>query len=162
MKNLLWVLALISFASCKKDYIDTYKSGGTAESVKLLWSSNLNSYKSSLGFIEQPVVFGENVLVSSSLNQNDEQFVMLNTQTGKEVWRWSDFIKPSGFYILENEWIKDNQMIWQDIGNGIYSIDLTTGKTIWKNKSQLVFDEYCNGIGNIFFILFDESLDEHH
>ncbi len=104
--------------------------------------------------ITEPVIDGQNVLVSTVFN-TFQVFKMLNAQTGNEIWHWDDYYKKDTYvnfdYRISFPLIKDHKMVWLYF-NEIYYIDLITGHTIWKNVTSNRFGFQCKGIGDHYFI----------
>ena len=143
---------LILFASCNKN--TSLNPDGTIQQLPILWSNSVSdSGWTEGGDIEQPVVFGENVLVSCKYN-NKPVFKMLNSQNGNEIWRFEDFLTQNLVnydYYLKFPWINGNNMNWAS-NHENYCINLESGKAIWKNKTTNLIGETCAGIGNSFFV----------
>ena len=144
---------LILFASCNKN--TSLNPDGTIQQLPILWSINTGDNGTWCdGYdIHEPVINGDNVLINGVQNQK-QVFRMINSQNGNEAWVWNDFFYPKLYanssYTLKFPWLKDNKMIWQT-NFETYNIDLTTGKTVWKNDTHNDLGEGCNGIANLFF-----------
>ncbi len=158
----LYFLFAICFLSskCNKTNLDTTTTTVAKDtlvtSIKPLWSLVTSNDKTwNDGFdIAEPVIYGQNVLVSTILNKY-QVFRMLNSQTGSEVWNWQDFFRKLNYdssnYSIRFPYIKTNKMVWSSF-NEIYSIDLETGNTIWKNLYADKYGFQCKGVADNFFI----------
>ena len=157
--------SLLLGLKCSKNEISNSSSNNVdslVTTLKPLWITIATNDKTwNDGYeISQPVIYGQNVLVSTVFNKY-QVFKMLNTQNGSELWSWQDYFRKINYdsldYRIRFPYIKNNEMVWTSF-NETYSIDLKTGNTIWKNLYSLKYGFQCKGIGDNFFIELRDSI----
>ena len=75
---------------------------------------------------------------------------MLDLTDGQTKWDWFDFIEERSYFSVRYASQKDNLFFWQ-AAYWNYCIDLSNGKTIWKNAFTNNYDVKSTGIGDKIF-----------
>ncbi len=127
-----------------------------ADTLEYLWRMPINDR----GYTDisiEPLVFGENVLVSDHIIFEDETLRMLSTEDKNQVWEWHDYFSPSGElgtnksdHVQWNDWIIVNANTTEK-----HAIDLNTGETMWQTKVE-------NGSGQSRIGIFEDHVYYQH
>ncbi len=123
MKNLIFSLILITLVNCS--------GGHKEEKFELLWDFSYSKPADGGSLITaSPTLTNQGLLIAP-----DEQFSMLSTESGDLLWQ---FEFPSNQFIIVNEYLIDGEKLFakEDKLNELFNIDLKTGDTIWKEKSE--------------------------
>lgn len=133
---IFWALLhLLFYSGCKDD-----DQPGYSQAINPLWEYNFKvGYSSSI----YPTIYNNIVLYSSlkdpsSDGSANDKLIALDKTSGKLIWEWSDlFWDKYEHFPSEGQKrpIFENIMIMA-IGGRNYVIDLSTGQTVWKNKTM--------------------------
>ena len=126
---------------------------GAVVSKDYLWQQDITE-KGLVWVVLTPALYQNTVVVAGATAQEQDMLVALDVDSGKEVWRWTDFLSQDrGATMNDSEYginQKDNIWLLQD-GYHYYAIDLATGSTLWKQRLtgqggiggiQIVGDQY--------------------
>jgi outer membrane protein assembly factor BamB len=136
-------------------------------SLKPLWKITATNDKTwNSGFeITEPVIFGQNVMVSTVFN-GYQLFKMLNVQNGNEIWQWNDYYIKDTYlnydFRISFPWLKNNYLYYSNYTE-LYCLDLISGQTVWKkNVSPLKYGLRFTGVDKYFYLdLFKEESNKY-
>ena len=100
-----------------------------------------------------PALYKNTVVVGGATAQEQDMLVALDIDSGKEVWRWTDFLSQdrAGSINLDEYGINQKDNIWLlENYSYFYAVDLATGSTLWKERRpgqsgggvQIINDSY--------------------
>lgn len=149
---------------------------------EIVWKLDLGPWSSQNGYGASPVVIDGKVILSVSqenpqepkaAQQNPnvvipESFVLaVDPQTGKEIWRTkreprtASYASPALFHPKQGP----DQLVVMSTGDGMYALDLKTGKELWSNvffskrtvsspviKGEMIFGSTGSGGGGNYFV----------
>ena len=137
--------------SCQKENSITTDSTGTIIAQNELWKFPLHKDNVffSNGIIGDDIWFDKGVTVITTEGENNHFVKKINIETGKEEWKWRDFILPDErWYAKKASYKTNNYFIFHD-SRKTYSIDLKTGQTIFKkNHGEKFYDPTIWGMGD--------------
>ena len=150
MNKLLFVaIILLPILSCSKDDV-TKDKNGIVISMKANWVTSITDDDSlSNNFMFKHSISNDNSVVIRARKQQQNILKCLNTDDGTVKWDWNEFsINPLGISYPHKY---NNNLIWQeDYYN--YCVDLSTGKTVWKNTSVENYEYRSLGVNNMFTV----------
>ncbi len=110
-------------------------SDGVVIELEPIWKKDLS--EEDFIWVNTVPIFHKNlVIVPGSSSQNRGMLVALDTNTGEEIWRWSDYVDGYDFEEVNSEELynrKDNIVIYNN-NNRFCALDLNNGTTLWKEK----------------------------
>lgn len=130
VKYLIVSIIILSY-SCNKD------NNEIAKEPELIWSSPLKG--DTLVLTMKPVIYQDIVLHSQVVIGNDyTPIVAYDKNTGEKLWSWHDhFVIGEVFYGTNHKMIQyDNLLTFSTNGQNVYTIDLSTGQTLWRNSNS--------------------------
>ena len=110
-------------------------SDGVVIELEPLWKKDL-SEEDYIWVNTIPIFHKNMVIVPGSSSQVRGMLVALDTNTGKEIWRWSDYVDGYNFEEVNSEELynkKENIVIYNS-NNRFCALDLNNGTTLWKEK----------------------------
>jgi outer membrane protein assembly factor BamB len=132
----LFICILYSFSCGKEEVLITKDANGVVTERPHIWAvpTSDDGQKCATNFVTTEVSYDNDILVSARKN-SQKIGKMLNLSNGSTKWEWSDFIEQRDYFSIRNPCYQNKDLIWQaDYWN--YSIDLSNGKTQWKNAFQ--------------------------
>ncbi len=148
-------LVSLSVGCCTEDTPEQDKiivnEAGVVVSKLPIWEKDV----SERGYIEvsvTPIFHDGKVIVPGALYDKSGMLVALDTGSGQEVWRWSDYVDGYNFNVLSREELnsRGNLVIYND-NNLFCAVNLDDGTTLWtdvrpgsshSNAIQIVGDHY--------------------
>lgn len=102
----------------------------------------------------------------------ENEFRLLNLDTGKPIWRWRDVIRLNDEIYVGDYWgkavyVKDNLLLYH-AGPRNYCINVETGTTVWKKTTDYSGTPLCYGLGDEYFMfgtpleLYNQGIWEPH
>lgn len=126
---------------------------GAVISKDYLWQQDITE-KGLVWTILSPALYKNTVVVGGATAQEQDMLVALDVDTGDEVWRWTDFLSydRAGSINLDEYSINQKDNIWL-LDNTVYfySIDLATGKTLWKERRPGQRGSGVQIVGNSYY-----------
>lgn len=116
-----------------------------------VWSRDFGSWKSQHGFGTSPRIVGDIVLLLNSQQAlqlppgetpGESRLIAVDRQTGEDVWK-SPLTATNSCYGVPAVYRHPSgttQIIAANTGNGLFGLDIETGKMLWNQK---VFDKRC-------------------
>ncbi len=164
MKRL--VLLLLSsqvcfFQACEKMDFD-HNPDGSVAARKFLWKTPISLENYVATGIQTSITYNNGVLapcatgaavVEGLPSRSDKGgLIMLDADTGKERWRWADYLFSRESFDIHYGHIYDGCLLISNSPRS-HCIDLNTGKTIWQKwKQDTVYSVYTmTGIGDKYF-----------
>lgn len=163
MRHLIFLLILISSTclfSCEgknsTNQIIVNPTIENTDTLKYLWRMPINDR----GYTDisiEPLIFGDNILVSDHIVFEDETIRMYSTKDKNQVWEWHDYFSEFGElgsnrkdHVRWNDWIIINANATEK-----HAIDLNTGETMWQTKVE-------SGFGNSKIGIFEDHVYYQH
>lgn len=85
----------------------------------------------------------------------ENQFRLLNLDTGKPIWQWRDVIRPTEEIIVENyqgrELHRYQNLLLYHRGPRTYCINTDDGSTAWRQTNTYQGSPHCFGFGQHYF-----------
>ena len=107
-----------------------------------LWSTAINDGVIMGAGVLSSVIYNGKVLCPGALaykppigNFSRGAMNMLDTQTGKLLWNWQDYIETNDVLDLVFHYKKDNYLIANN-GRISYCVDLETGRSVWRKTKR--------------------------
>ena len=146
MYSIIGIIAIFLQSSC--GLVDALSN------PPLLWKTSLVENHNIVEGKMPHVVYKDGVICLGQNGENSSVY-MLDKNTGKSLWRWTDMYYDSKDYLsFESVYIQNSIMIMKN-GGVTYSVDLNTGKTVWKDKTISLSGGYsglgATGLGNLYF-----------
>ncbi len=138
----LFLFLLVSTISCSCSPVTS------SDGSDFIWRVPLFSGQL-ITLVLRPMVYNKNVLFVGD-KSGKTTLLMVDISTGQSIWEWSDFflsrenILPSEQYLYGDNYSLQTK-------NGLYGINLTTGKTIYKTMIRQGGSDDVRGIGKVFF-----------
>jgi outer membrane protein assembly factor BamB len=129
----LLVCIFYSFSCGKEEVLITKDASGVVTGRPHIWAvpTTDDGQKCATYFVTTEVSYDNDILISARKN-NQKIARMLNLSNGSTKWEWSDFIEQRDYFNIKNPCYQNKDLIWQaDYWN--FRIDLSDGKTKWKN-----------------------------
>jgi outer membrane protein assembly factor BamB len=112
---------------------------------KDVWSVDLGTWFSQHGFGTSPIVVGDLVILSCSQEpfngpaaapEPESFMIALDRKTGSERWRTPRTTAVTSYSVpaIFEPRDKPTQLVSTSTGNGMFALDLKTGKELWSNK----------------------------
>ena len=138
---LVAILPSVSCACLEEPPIDkpnkeTLDEQGVVIRKEPIWERDISERRYVSAFVI-PIFHQEKVIVPGSQNSGG-MLVALDTASGKEVWRWDDYVDGYNFdEVLSREQLnrKGNLVIYND-NNRFCAINLDKGTTLWKDSRR--------------------------
>jgi outer membrane protein assembly factor BamB len=124
-----------------------------AKEPTVIWTTSISN-GGLIGGIFPNVFYNNSVLTLGVTNKRPNLF-MVNSSDGKIRWEWSDFIDSTEYVRGWNHLLYQNTIIVNSSPK-LYAIDLQTGKTLWKQQSDIA-REGLSGIRSTFFVVNDHN-----
>ncbi len=132
----LLICMFYSFSCGKEEVLITKDANGVVTGRPHIWATSTSDdgQKCATHFVTTEASFDNDILISARKN-NQKIARMLNLSNGATKWEWNDFIEQRDYLEIRNPCYQNKDLIWQaDYWN--YRIDLSNGKTKWKNAFQ--------------------------
>jgi outer membrane protein assembly factor BamB len=129
----LFICIFYSFSCGKEEALITKDANGVVTGRPHIWAvpTSDDGQKCATNFVATEVSYDNDILVSAR-KSNQKIARMLNLSDGSTKWEWSNFIEQRDYFSIKNPCYQNKDLIWQaDFWN--YRIDLSNGKTKWKN-----------------------------
>ena len=140
------------FLSCKKEQDITAKdNSGVFTRRPHIWqqSTTDDGTFSEVRTIATLINYNDGVLIGARKN-GKRVLRMVDLKDGQTRWDWADFIEERSYLGARFASQKDNLFFWQ-AAYWNYCIDLSNGKTVWKNAFTNDYDVKSTGIGDKYF-----------
>lgn len=132
--------------------IEKRDADGAVVSKDYLWQKDITE-KGLVWAALSPALYENMVVVGGATAQEQDMLVALDVNTGEEVWRWTDFLSQNrvgDINVSEYDINQENNIWLLENYSYFYSIDLATGKTLWKEERlgqsgggiQIIDDSY--------------------
>ena len=142
---------------------ETLDANGVVTDKVHLWKNDVTG-KGLIWVALSPAFYENTVVVAGATANEKDMLVALDLDTGKEVWRWTDFLSYDRAGSMNDAEYEINQKdnVWL-LQNGYYryAIDLSTGQTIWKGnwEGQIGGSEGIQIINDHYYTRFDFKRD---
>jgi outer membrane protein assembly factor BamB len=150
---LLLSIIVITQYSCSKDEPIT-NDDGVIISLQPNWVRSLHKEGTffSNSIIREHLIHDGNPIVSTTDGENNYYINKIDINTGEDIWRWNDvFSGFTGLIDISYAYIHDDLM-WYQFGTRSYTIDLSNGMTVRKERFNDSFDSEISGIKNMVFL----------
>jgi outer membrane protein assembly factor BamB len=159
---LLLSIIVITQYSCSKDEPIT-NDDGVIISLQPNWVRSLHKEGTffSNSIIREHLIHDGNPIVSTTDGENNYYINKIDINTGEDIWRWNDvFSGFTGLIDISYAYIHDDLM-WYQFGTRSYTIDLSNGMTVRKERFDESFDSRVTGVGDKVFVLGRTRLDSN-
>lgn len=142
MKNsALYLLCLFLVLSCcNKDDLskERINDEGDVYYLPCRWKTPIhkNGPKTFTGSIRGNLVFGENILITTTDGPDKDNLTMISVESGEEVWSWSDFYQPGTELPYFRHFDVYHNILHWITGSRHYALDVKTGKTLWRDRKD--------------------------
>ena len=160
LRRLLGLFSIVLIiGACKKEADPIVDNGGVIIKLPHHWVTSLSDDKALVyAAVSTPIRYaGENVLVGARKNQL-RSIMSINALTGFKNWEWQDALSITAdptyrdpFDIGRNRYFLSTKYLFFPYNTSSYFIDLTTGQTQSKYKTNLARFDITGGIGDQFF-----------
>jgi outer membrane protein assembly factor BamB len=151
MKKIFWIIFPFIFAFCSK-VDDTKDKNGIVTSKKDIWSASVtDDDKRANNFLfKSPIVYNSGVLVKSRENSNN-LIKMFDINSGKQLWKWNDFLEKNEQMGLQYPFLEKNCLTWTS-DYSTYKVNLNDGITLWKKNLKENYNYWSFGMSSLFFV----------
>ena len=156
-KYLAFTCIILLFAACRKE--DSLKDkDGVVVSQPPIWATATtdDDSLSTNNSIRTKVQYNDGLVISSR-RRNKNLLRMIDMNTGGTKWEWNDFIKYFYSFNIRSFAQKENSFTFFDY-NYLYQVDLSNGKTVFKNEQYEQYRE-LNSIQDKIFTSYQINKD---
>ena len=132
---LIIIIIMLVISSCEKqeEIPVSRDSEGVVTSMPYQWKTSLSTQGNLIGsFLQIDISYEGNVLLASQ-DGEVSKMAMLSSATGKVLWEWDDLFEEHKYFNIVKQYQHNQYLAFQE-GNRFYTLDLSNGTTIQKER----------------------------